>query len=338
MTYREWATHREEGDLCPTCGVGRLLRAGQVAVCSECGEVWPYGWARGYFSDIRPGSIHGLAVGQGPLYASLQRYAGPEAKGEHLMDFALDLDYKTFDQAVKAAQAYAELLKGEPFHLYFSGSKGFHFVFRAESFGQEPSLEPHRVLRRIAQRLELKDFPIDYAAYTRSRLFRAPNSRHPKTGLYKVQILPEEIPYARELAKSPRPLHPIQGPSALLSDLYRQVVTEPPPAPTSVPVSSFNFVPPCFARLMEEGPPDYGTRHALTLQLAVFFVRSGRSKDELLEWAASMPGVYRAKLDERVADAARAYDWALNKNARFRCSVMQRHGLCSEDCPLYGKT
>ena len=48
--------------------------------------------------------------------------------------------------------------------------------------------------RRFAERLaELVGFAIDAGVYDRVRLFRAPNSRHPKTGLHKRRLTFDEL-------------------------------------------------------------------------------------------------------------------------------------------------
>lgn len=330
MNIREWGTHRLPNDLCPSCWAGRLLQSGSRAVCPSCGEVFPYGWVRGIYSEVLPGS---LTPGEGPLYASLQRYATHSDKGPHLMDFVLDLDYPEFSQAVRAAQAYAEHLKGEPFTLFFSGSKGFHFVFLAETFGAVPEEKPHLRLRHMASRLQL-EYPLDFSVYSTRRLLRVPNTRHPKTGLFKVPLAVEEIPYALDLAKAPRPYTPNLSPSKRLRELYSLPVPEEPVTPTA---ALEGFTPPCVQHLLATGPPMPGTRHYLTLQLAVFFARSGRSKEELLEWARTTPGASATPERERVNDAARAYDWAVKSRAKLSCSTMQAYGLCSTDCPLYKK-
>ncbi|ABU96873.1 hypothetical protein [Thermus phage P23-45] len=335
--YREWATHREADQLCPDCWEGRLVQSNRVLVCPKCGTLHTAGWYRGFLSPTRPESIFGLQVGQGPLFASLQKAASPEGLNHlHLMDFALDLDYPSLDQAVEAAQHYADLLKGEPFRLYFSGSKGFHLVVPAEALGMRPQREPEKVLRAMARALAHPKYPLDTSAYSRRRLFRAANTRHGTTGLYKVALSPEEIPYALELARTPRPVPRLKGRSTLLAALYQEKLAEPEPEPETDDYV-FRFTPPCFQRLLEEGPPEPGTRHALTLQLAAFFVRSGRTKEELVAWAASNPGASRASYRERTSDAARAYDWAEAKRPRFSCRVMEGFGLCHDSCPLKKK-
>ncbi len=320
--------------LCPDCGVGRLVESSKITICPSCGAVSPKGWHRGYISFQRPLSINGVPINGGPLFASLQKAPHPQGlEGHHLMDFAIDLDFDSFEDSVNAAQYYSEQLKGEPFRLYFSGSKGFHIVVSAESLGMHPISHPHIYLRSVAKRLASPKYPIDYSIYSSRRLFRVANTVHPKTGLYKVPLLVEEIPFALELAKQPRPLITTTGKSTLLRELFEQALTEPP-LPSENRAREINFTPPCMESLLYHGPPLPGTRHALLLQLAAFFVASGRTKEELMSWAADTPGASRATYRERVKDAERAYLWAEKHRPRFSCRTIASYGLCDPSCPM----
>lgn len=72
---------------------------------------------------------------------------------------------------------------------FYSGSKGFHLGLSTSLWRPMPAVTFHKVARRFAERLaELAGVAIDTAVYDKVRLFRAPNSRHPKTGLHKRQL------------------------------------------------------------------------------------------------------------------------------------------------------
>ena len=80
----------------------------------------------------------------------------------------------------------------EYIRLYFSGGKGIHLIVPYEVFGIEPNDKLHEIFRLMA-----KDFAsmtrnktVDTKIYDRVRLLRVPNSRHPKTNLYKIPIPP----------------------------------------------------------------------------------------------------------------------------------------------------
>ena len=93
--------------------------------------------------------------------------------------------------------------------FYFSGSKGFSIELPATLFGGfEPSAELPRRLKRAAALL-LDGIEYDGSIYSLLRLWRVPNSRHGKSGLYKVpltagEILTLGIDEIRALAARPR--------------------------------------------------------------------------------------------------------------------------------------
>ncbi len=101
-------------------------------------------------------------------------------------------------------------LDDEELLLFFSGSKGFH-VGLSICWDEAPSLDFNRVTRRFAEALaQLSGVSIDTSIYDKVRAFRAPNSKHPKTGLHKRRLAYEELMRLsldgiRRLAESPEP-------------------------------------------------------------------------------------------------------------------------------------
>jgi hypothetical protein len=76
---------------------------------------------------------------------------------------------------------------------FFSGSKGFHFGLPT-FWAPPPSLTFHRTARRFAEALAAAaGASIDAGVYDKVRLLRAPNSRHPKTGLHKRRLRLDEL-------------------------------------------------------------------------------------------------------------------------------------------------
>jgi hypothetical protein len=94
--------------------------------------------------------------------------------------------------------------------LFFSGAKGLH-VGLPTFWGPLPSLDFGRVARRFAEGFaQLAGVSIDESIYDKVRAFRAPNSRHPKTGLHKRRLSLDELMRLsldgiRRLAESPGP-------------------------------------------------------------------------------------------------------------------------------------
>jgi hypothetical protein len=94
--------------------------------------------------------------------------------------------------------------------LFFSGSKGAH-VGLPVTWGAAPSGTFHRAARRYCEALAAAaGVSIDSGVYDKVRLFRAPNSRHPKTGLHKRRLTYAELmrlpaDRVRRLAAEPEP-------------------------------------------------------------------------------------------------------------------------------------
>lgn len=124
-----------------------------------------------------------------------------------------DLDAATRD-AGKLAAALVERyrLDGDELLLFLSGGKGYHVGLPLSLAGSPPpSVTFNATARRYAERLAaLSGLTIDSGTYDRVRLFRAPNSRHPKTGLHKKRLTYDELLNLRteailRLAATPAP-------------------------------------------------------------------------------------------------------------------------------------
>lgn len=78
--------------------------------------------------------------------------------------------------------------------MFFSGSKGFHLGLPTDLWQPSASLTFPRTVRRLAEGLAAAaQVTIDGGVYDKVRAFRAPNSRHPKTGLHKRALTLDEL-------------------------------------------------------------------------------------------------------------------------------------------------
>ena len=78
--------------------------------------------------------------------------------------------------------------------IFFSGSKGFHLGLPTDLWQPSASLTFHRTARRLAEGLAAAaQVTIDGGVYDKVRAFRAPNSRHPKTGSHKRVLTLDEL-------------------------------------------------------------------------------------------------------------------------------------------------
>lgn len=102
-------------------------------------------------------------------------------------------------------------------HVYFSGARGFHLLLDTRALGRvAPAQNLHRLFTHI--RLEiLEALPdaarplFDLLIGDKVRLLRLPNTRHARSGLFKIPLSAEELqrcPVAEilALAHAPRPL------------------------------------------------------------------------------------------------------------------------------------
>ena len=94
--------------------------------------------------------------------------------------------------------------------IWFSGSKGFH-IGLATAWKPPPLMTFNRVAKRFAEGLAaVVGVAIDSGVYDKVRAFRAPNSRHQKTGLHKRALTLDELvglsaERIQRLAASPQP-------------------------------------------------------------------------------------------------------------------------------------
>ncbi len=100
------------------------------------------------------------------------------------------------------------------FVIYFSGSKGFHVAVHESAFGGigvKPKKEMETLVKGVYKALAETYSSTDSGIWNANRKFRIQNSKHPKTGLYKValrdlgrKISELTIAEIKEIAKKPR--------------------------------------------------------------------------------------------------------------------------------------
>lgn len=85
-------------------------------------------------------------------------------------------------------------LDGDELLIFYSGSKGFHVGLPTSLWNPESSVTFNQVARRLAETIaEHAGIVIDTGVYDKVRAFRAPNSRHAKTGLHKRRLTFDEL-------------------------------------------------------------------------------------------------------------------------------------------------
>jgi hypothetical protein len=112
--------------------------------------------------------------------------------------FDIDASYlqRALDGARRLAAGLVERyrLDDDLLLLFFSGAKGFHIGLPTALWSSTPGADFNRVARIFAEQHGGRlGVTIDSGVYDKVRPFRAPNSRHPRTGLYKRRLCFEEL-------------------------------------------------------------------------------------------------------------------------------------------------
>ena len=97
---------------------------------------------------------------------------------------------------------------------FFSGSKGFHIGLPTAAWEPESGEHYHLVCKEMAMAVAgVAGIDIDTSVYDRVRIFRAPNTPHPKTGLRKrrltcAELMNTHVDSILALARDPLPFEP----------------------------------------------------------------------------------------------------------------------------------
>jgi hypothetical protein len=106
--------------------------------------------------------------------------------------------------------------------IFLSGAKGVHLGIPT-TWHPEPSADFHTIAKLFCLHLaEEAAVAVDGLIYSKTRLFRAPNSRHSKTGLFKRRLTLDELTYLKpeaviDLARHPEPFQIPMGPALFVS-------------------------------------------------------------------------------------------------------------------------
>ena len=188
-------------------------------------------------------------------------------------------------------------VRQENLDIFFSGNKGFHVVVALEIFRAFYSPYTLGLYRRMARRA--RDAGVRYldeSVYTRRRLWRLTNSRHGKSGLFKIPLTYEElrdisIDGIKKLAASPRPddtlaRHQVCEEAA---EWYGRAIAALAGlrVHSGLTMANTKFrrgwrIPPCIKAMQDAVLPD-GMRHQTYLSLARFYSWINMHPDEIRE-------------------------------------------------------
>jgi hypothetical protein len=143
-----------------------------------------------------------------------------------LGDFYLDLDgdlngdnpeagFNLIREDALSCISYLRFVFGIPeeyINIYFSGNKGLHITVPYQVFDIKPNKALNVIYRSMAEEISknTKHQTVDLKIYDNKRLFRMINSRHQKSGLYKIRLTHEEVKQhtlaeIQSSARMPRP-------------------------------------------------------------------------------------------------------------------------------------
>lgn len=169
---------------------------------------------------------------------------------------------------------------------YFSGCKGFHILVPQALFGWEPSEHLPLAFRILVEDLfGAKKLPLDMALYEPVRLLRLTNTRHGKTGLFKIPLTVDELRESdidglRALAERPREGIPRRQPSGAHPGLQQRWKSALHRAQRSGPTGG---TPPTeLAQRVREGMGP-GNRHPTLASIAGHLIARGVDRTLALE-------------------------------------------------------
>ena len=285
---------------------------------------------------------------------SFQGYRGFHAPA--LGYYVLDFDSSDDMELAKADCLTAiEKLALEPgtFKAFFSGGKGFHLYIRQEFFNLPPSEHTAKQFERIVSQIgkDLNLSTLDDGIYQANRKFRIPNSRHPKTGLYKVELTIDQLNLPIEeivtLAKSPRELtlshyktsHTKYAKGSVTS--VGSVALSPASfgldlADSDNPFTKFRDKV-CISRMLSSKHKE-GRRHEVIITIVADYYHQGRPESETeaaIRGFCSLNGI-----EERFEkDYLRAISdiYSGKRSYSYGCYSKLKKEHCSGTCELYKK-
>ena len=288
--------------------------------------------------------------------------------------FDFDCDYEKLkiplEDAIKRSRADAVKLASwfltqfdlNPPHVqcWFSGKKGFHVYVHPEPFGIQPHRHLTYIIKHVALQLKASlDLPtLDTSVYTISRMWRIPNTTHPSTGRFKIELSNEELKNwdvgkILEQSRGPRTGYGADR-AIIISNLYDAIEYKDidhiedavtwwrqfielydiqadmmrlrPRRPIMKPRDSDDW-PECISDMLEGGPKNGGpNRNRVLLPIAGFLHDAGIGKTEahsmIKQWTESFypePQFMR----ERVQNGRSVVDCAYRGMLRFSCRAIR---------------
>lgn len=266
---------------------------------------------------------------------SIKGYAGETYSSELWFDLDSETDPGKAKKAALDLLAYLDTLGWiNATEIYFSGFKGFHIVVHTSNrfLPSEVSI----ICYNLAKEAGVPSEVFDTSVYNITRIFRLPNTKHQKSGLYKVPITFDELrdlklENVKSLAAQPRyeefDVVPIDA--SVLQKKYKEMQKEKPDLKsveggkteaTASPVD-LTMCPPGYRRCiyaLEQGDIGPSQRHEAILRLAAFYKAQGFSRehagDQIFEALEKRHEIYIDANPTDEAESNRDIDQVYNKD------------------------
>lgn len=226
---------------------------------------------------------------------------------------------------------------------YFSGSKGFHILIPADMILFKPSVDLPNQIKNFVRNLNTEfkeDYSSDLSIYDRTRAFRVENTINQKSGLYKIQLLYNEIISLTAeqiciLAKEPRtltlPSIKIKT-NKILQELFEKNEVKKEPIKQKEESKIVTRGKLCYAQILQ-GVKE-GFRDNCALRLATHFRKEGMDYDTtlaaMLKWnEKNQPPMQDEEIERKTLSA-------YNVDYDFGCNDDILQNFCSEECILKG--
>lgn len=315
------------------------------------------GFSRGNYIPYAAVNIFSESRHQYSVFSSAYRYSSTEiCKCDLYGDLYLDFDdadgFERVRKDALIALSYLKICYKIPeqyVRIYFSGNKGVHLIIPAEILGVEPMNLLNGVYKYIAN--SIKSFTpnktIDTQIYDNKRMFRIPNTRHEKSGLYKIPITYEELRSLTEeeircIAKQPRilPWNAYAGINNFAQQQFKRMVEEYFVFDKETKKdrrfkTKYDFTPPCIQAILENGAEE-GQRNITIACLAGFCKNAGKSLNEaidfIMEWNDNN---VKPTPEQELRKTVRSI---FNGEKQFGCSTLKTISVCAGDkCRLAKK-
>lgn len=315
------------------------------------------GFSRGSYIPYPAVSIFSKNHNQYSVFSSAYRYSSTDIdKADLYGDLYLDFDdagsFENVRKDALMALSYLKIcykIQEQYVRIYFSGNKGVHLIVPAEILGIEPMNLLHGVFKFIANSIKsyTPNKTIDTKIYDNKRMFRIPNTKHEKSGLYKIPITSEELrtfseEQIRAMAVQQRDIcfQKYAGTNIFAQKQFQRMIDEysifdKESRKDRKFKTKYNFTPPCIQKILEDGAEE-GQRNITIACLAGFCKNSGKSLSESIDFISEWNGRNIKPTPE--GELQKTVKSIFLGQKQFGCSTLKTITVCNESqCKLAKK-